>query len=442
MCDCGGSTTIGKFGGRVGAKLGGMAGDYISNKGQRLMQWAGLGDYNVNYNSLINSGPEHALQMVADGRGIRIRYREYLGDITTLGDVGAFGSQQYKINPGLFGTFPWLSGVANNWDQWVPLGIIFEFRSTCTDSTTVGQLGKVMMSTDYDPKDAIQNNKRDMLNSAYSNDSRMSDDMAHGIECDPATLNRRVFYTSPNDSFSDGDINDYVMGIFTVATVGGTLPKGTNLGGLWVNYEFWFTKEQVFASIPQKSRISGIWRAPTRDVTIGASNALYGMGLAADDTATLREFDQLRIGGYNNGILISEDTIAFPRSFLGAIIKITLNQGLVVSETWKATYGTGTLTNATAINTVNVNDCIGFSNTFNNGGTGFFQRNSPGALVAFHGYGTSVFQINEENTSTTLSPSLACTWKLTTYMFPTNQEAGDATTLEIEVMSRSEVGLE
>ena len=65
-----------------------------------------------------------------------------------------FESAVYDINPGNFLTFPELSQYASNWTKYEMIQLAFEFTSTIPDTftTTNPQFGRVLMSTQYNPK--------------------------------------------------------------------------------------------------------------------------------------------------------------------------------------------------------------------------------------------------------------------------------------------------
>ena len=129
------------FGGLAAGRLGAFAGSYLDNAGgvsglfKSARNWIGMGDYELRSNSLIrNSGSGDVEIVTHSSRGTRIRFREYIGDVFTHPDeAGKFYAKSYAINPGLAATFPWLSPIAQQFDQWTPHGIIFEFKSTSSE---------------------------------------------------------------------------------------------------------------------------------------------------------------------------------------------------------------------------------------------------------------------------------------------------------------------
>lgn len=257
MCDCGGNDPFARFGARVGAQLG----TKVWNKGEalakRFKSWTGLGDYKLVSNSLIaGSSAGGEPQFSTGGRGIRIRYKEYLGDIITHPTtVGAFHVTKFVVNPGNMTTFPWASVLANQFDQYKPEGVIFEYLSTVGESnTSSGALGSVIMMTDYDINDPTPTSKQYMLNTAYSQEAKMSENAVHGLECDPDELQRSVFYTR-NQIQQSGTSRDFDLGNFFIATQGGDLAAGTTVGSLYIHYEMEFFKEQPHGGLLQRNML-------------------------------------------------------------------------------------------------------------------------------------------------------------------------------------------
>jgi hypothetical protein len=263
MCDC--SHVAGTQTGRTFQRLVGMGADYALPKMGRfgamaesgftgLKHWTGFGDYDIKANSLVNtsgaSGGQPSIE--SRGRGVVIRYREYLGDVAVSSSaVGAFKTTSYTVNPGNPITFPWLAPIAGQYDQYKPYGLIFEFKSTASDNSTTSSMGSIIMASDYDTTDNVYTSKAEMLQSAYSSEAKMSDNMLHGLECAPSELQRSIFYTRNqiNTATVSGD-KDFDVCRTTIATQGGSLAVGTIIGSLYVHYEFELFKEQNSTGLP------------------------------------------------------------------------------------------------------------------------------------------------------------------------------------------------
>lgn len=271
MCECSGKSSIGKYFGTIGGQFG----DLIDTKAQtfaeaarkRFKEWTGLGDYKIIYNSLIN--PDHEpSSFQSHGRGLIIRHKEYLGDIVTSSStIGGFSYQKFVINPGNVITFPWLSPIALQHDQYRPRGIIFEFVSTASETSTTASLGSVLFSTQYDVTDPDPTSKSDMMNRSYSNEVKMSSNGLHGLECDPSELQNDILYTRAYGSAVQ-NARDFDMANFYIATQGGSLPVNTIVGSLYVHYEYEFFKQIPAGGIPAKTNI---WARYFAQFNIGVS---------------------------------------------------------------------------------------------------------------------------------------------------------------------------
>jgi len=143
----------------------------------------GSGDYTLTgavpeYNVLTNSkqipqfSTSHATNLVC--------HREYLGDIT---GTTTFSNRSYPLNPGNSKTFPWLSTIAQNYQQYKIHGIIFEFRPLITDFVTAGSPGVVVMATNYNANAAPYDTKQEMENSEFAVSVKPTNALIHGVEC-------------------------------------------------------------------------------------------------------------------------------------------------------------------------------------------------------------------------------------------------------------------
>lgn len=240
----------------VGRDLGGLLGfaDVGDRVGGAIGRLFGRGDYQVHLNSLMESygkpaaGPPPPMTFRDGKRGVRVVEREYLGDITSgplVGSSTLFTNNSYPLNPANATTFPWLSRIARQFDQWEPHGIVFEFRSTSSEYNGTSQaLGTIILATDYDPTDPAYVSKAEAENSDYAMSVKSSDCAIHGIECDPKERPTAVLYTS-SGSQSDPRFTD--LGTFQLCTQGMSVADVT-LGELWVTYDITFYKKQVIDS--------------------------------------------------------------------------------------------------------------------------------------------------------------------------------------------------
>lgn len=325
-------SAIGSRYGPGGAALGMKAGDFVN----RVI---GKGDYTITGNSLMRGNLSKSSQIpffTPDGkRGLRVTEREYLGDIrsgTLVSGSTTFDLATFAINPGLASTFPWLSALANNFDQWQPNGIIFEFRSTSSTFNGSSQaLGTVIAATEYDVVDPPFSTKVEMENSDYAMSCAASEHMIHAIECNPRERQRQL-YSIRNGDVPTNDIQrNYDLGNFQIATQGMSV-AGVNLGELWVSYDITFYKKQLFTSLGSsilwaslQSRVSAL---PTNNSWVGPNPLVLG------------NYQPSHVDGAGTfGML-------FPKTLTGSAFRIDF-QNDSVSGT--PTLPTWTLTNCTEI---------------------------------------------------------------------------------------------
>lgn len=234
-------------GSALGAFLGGAPGSFLGGKlGHLAEKITGFGDYQIEQNSIMAGGmtPPQVVNSVDKG-GVIVRHREFIGDITAS---TGFNVQSFLVNPGLARTFPWLSQVANSYEQYKLRGMLFEFNSTSSDAllstATSTALGSVIMSTDYDVADLPPSSKREMLNSEWASSSKPSSTFIHPIECKKSVSPQSMLYTRGAISVpSDFDQRLYDFCRFNIATEGMQVAGG-NLGELWVTYEIELYKQQ------------------------------------------------------------------------------------------------------------------------------------------------------------------------------------------------------
>lgn len=239
------------IGAKYGGPLGALAGSKIGSYAHYIGKIFGSGDYvtspnQVKHNVLVNES--QIPQFVSSKDAVRIRHREFLGDLVSSGTIGAFQIQQFPINPGRSDTFEWLSQVCGaTFQQYRLNGCVFEFRSMSADAlnSTNTALGSVVMATDYDSADSAFTTKSQMENTEFGVSCKPSSCMIHAIECDAKQTSVSELYIRANSVPSGKDIRFYDLGQFYVATTG-MQAASVNLGELWVSYDV-----TLFKSIQQ-----------------------------------------------------------------------------------------------------------------------------------------------------------------------------------------------
>jgi len=188
---------------------------------------------------------------------IRVRHREFLGPIN---GTTSFLSTSYPLNPGMSTTFPWLSQLAANYEQYKMHGCVFQFVTTSATavSSTNTALGQVVMATDYDALDNPYASSRAMLASLYSNYGVPCRDLVHTIECASRKSFSEVLYVRNTAPPTGADLRLYDVGNFQLATEG--MQAGvTQIGGLWVSYDVTFMKPQLQDSSSDTQSMIDTW---------------------------------------------------------------------------------------------------------------------------------------------------------------------------------------
>ena len=222
--------------GASGAAMGGMAGRGIASL-------SGFGAYTIRKNDILQL--DEGMQVASFGdmnHGVVIMHREYIADVTPS---EIFNLKSYPINPGLSQTFPWLSQIAPNFDQYQILGMVFHFKSTASEFGAANlALGTIIMASDYDSADTNYFNKLEMENAQYSTSAKPSVDCIHAIECDPSITFAPIKYVRDSAVPANKDIRLYDHANFQLATIGQPFSTGT-IGELWVTYKIAFFKPQL-----------------------------------------------------------------------------------------------------------------------------------------------------------------------------------------------------
>lgn len=260
-----GATPFAGVGRHVGKYFG--FGDWGEAIGHGIGRILGSGDYQtgpmVKSNVLVNS--TEVPQFSDMGRANVIAHREYLGDLITSPTPGAFLNRTFTINPGLSNSFPWLSTIAQNYEQYKVHGMVFYFKTTSGDSvaSTNTALGTVIMATDYNVNASPYQSKTEMENSQFAQSCKPSMSAMHGIECAPSELPLKNYYVRTGDIAASDSIKWYDMANFQIATQG-FQSANVNVGEIWVTYLIEFFKPQIPRSV---GGTIGSERIVRRDIT-------------------------------------------------------------------------------------------------------------------------------------------------------------------------------
>lgn len=222
----------------LGTLLGGKAGELIENI-------TGFGDYRLHSNTIMKGGmsPPQVVNSMKRG-GYIVRHREYICDVSPS---VAFTMQTFALNPGLQSSFPWLSQMANSFEEYKWRGLLFEFKSMSSDAvfsaSSSSALGTVVMATQYNSLAPPFSDKRTMENYEFANSSKPSVSFIHPVECEPGVTPITPQYIRGGNTFQ-GDQRLYDLGEFCLATVGFQSADTGVIGELWATYEIEFFKNK------------------------------------------------------------------------------------------------------------------------------------------------------------------------------------------------------
>lgn len=236
-------TTVGKALREVGSTVGGLFG--LGNVGRAMgagiSRIFGQGDYlinNVNSNSLQSGAP--AFNSLTSG--FRVTHREYVRDITSS---TSYASTTFSINPGVSASFPWLSAVAANFEEYRIRGMVVYLNSSSgsavgSTNTALGIWGVV---TQYDPSEPNFTNKQQAENYVGCQSASPSQSVIHGIECKPRSNVLDKMYVRTGPVVDTEDYKFYDWGKVTIFTSGSQ--AASVIGELWISYDIEFYKPRL-----------------------------------------------------------------------------------------------------------------------------------------------------------------------------------------------------
>lgn len=227
-------------GAAIGGVVGGPAGKIFGRSlGSRLSKIVGSGDYetNVSVNELIHPpGGLASSTFGSDPDVVRIRRREFLGDILAPTTPGTFTVYTYPINAGLRVSFPFLSQTADNYEEYCFDGLVYEYISSASPYITNSALGTVIAAMEYNSAAPPFANKFAMENSAHAISTRLDKNLMYGVECAKGSNAQNCYYMRSGTSnlpLTTTDLGLFQLGIAPSSTI----PASTVLGELWVTYD-------------------------------------------------------------------------------------------------------------------------------------------------------------------------------------------------------------
>jgi hypothetical protein len=268
-----GRTLLQSLGGVAGGYLGGPIGSALGAKaGDLLASITGMGKYTVKRNDLVNSIPGSGTPVFKNtSEGVEICHREMITDV--IGSL-KFGQIPFAINPGMITTFPWLSTIAKNFEEYDFLGLIFEYRPTSGsavfNSTPNSALGTVVLATDYNVLNPAFTSKQQMESYEFSSSCVPFESMIHPVECEPRSSSLDTLYIRTlGGSIVGQDLRMSDLGNVTIGVVG--MQAVYAIGELWTSYHVRLKK-------PRLNPLGSGSFSHIREFPAGSATSVYPLG--------------------------------------------------------------------------------------------------------------------------------------------------------------------
>lgn len=238
------------------------------------------------YNVVRVTGVPRMVTKPSNDARVVIKHQEYLtpvnGSTTEL-------TTMYNINPGLDNIFPWLSGIARNYESYQWKSLQFEYVPQVGTQTK----GRVMMAADYDARDAVVSTYR-RLGSMHGAVTGSIWSVVR-LACDSADLSKSKQYYVRSAAVPSGtDIKTYDT-LSLMVNVGGTVDTAV-YGDIRVSYvvELMTPQVQSDEEFDLSKKITN--PSATAAAPFGAGVVVTGgLDIAPESTSQLR-FD--KIGEY------------------------------------------------------------------------------------------------------------------------------------------------
>jgi hypothetical protein len=258
-----------------------------------------------------------------------IKHKEFIGNVT--GSVLFAVANAFAVNPGLAATFPWLSIMAQGWEEYRFRNLRFVYK-TRTGSTTPGS---VLMAPDYDSADVPPASEQIMTSYAQViEDAPWKDIICVLKTSNENPLGKRHFVRTAALA-ANLDIKTYDIANFFVGTVDGT---AVPWGKLWVEYDVDFFIPQLppvgLAGLVGGRIIGGGVESAANP--LGTIPALdpdsVGLAVNALSVVTLSSPGTYLVTGSMTGTVMSGVTMTPSAGIVGSGLGFTFNAAATVGQ--------------------------------------------------------------------------------------------------------------
>jgi hypothetical protein len=213
----------------------------------------------------------------------RLQNREL---VATINGSVAFAATTYAINPGVALSFPWLTNIANNFQQYR----FHRLRYVFVTRVGTGVAGNVILSPEYNPNNRVPQSETEAVNTQDATEDVVWRENACTLDVGA------MFPIGPRKQVRaqalPGDLQAYDAGKLTVGTVG--MADASSVGKLWVEYD-------VELFVPESSPNTHV--NTSASVYIKNSGQVVSTGAQTAITWTTAQ-DGLGLGNFNgSGVL-------------------------------------------------------------------------------------------------------------------------------------------
>lgn len=177
-----------------------------------------------------------------------VSHRERLSDVFAPADSG-FHQDVFTVSPGIEKTFPWLSQIAANYEEYELMQCVFEYdgHSLVGINDTLEVQGSLCMATQMNVKDKAFRDRHEMERFPHASKCAQHGSMAHGVECDPRKITGDGHrYIRMGGLAKDEDARDFDHAKFTLGQYNTpTELFGKEIGQLFVFYTVKLIKPKI-----------------------------------------------------------------------------------------------------------------------------------------------------------------------------------------------------
>lgn len=283
------------LGGATGVPGGALFGRELGSKLSRLI---GSGDYetNVSVNDLIRpQGVRPSATFGEDLNLVRIRRREFIGDISTSAVAGAFVNYSFPINAGYRTTFPFLSQLADNYEEYCFDGLVFEFVSSASPYIANTALGTVVAAMEYNSSMPPFSTKYTMENSALAVSTRLDHNLMYGVECAKGSNVQNCYYVRSGASTLPLTTTDLGLFQLAIAPAAGVTASSV-VGELWVTYDVVLSRPILNASRSAYYHANSINAVAASPFGVSLKSSSYGGAISVTLTSTVLTITNAVVG--------------------------------------------------------------------------------------------------------------------------------------------------